>query len=742
VKESENQMTLLDVALDCVRRGWYVFPCKPQSKRPMTLHGFKDATLDEATIRAWWEKTPDANPAISTGPSKLLVVDNDHGLTSRGDATAWMERNGFPLTYAVRTGRRPEFGLQLYYQADGSRGCAGWKLNGCAGDIRAEGGYVMAAGSIHPDSGEAYTALLDGTPVAPAPQRVKDLAPETRTYDPATAVDDATADEWKTWLLEYMGRNKIEPRDFEKRAPNGYWLGIHCPWEEQHGSGPGAESSTVLGILDGKVAFECSHGTCKSSERDTAVFKQLMTLMHNEAAREPGADPPVVIGSPKPKPEPAKMPGPTRPVYPMDAWDDTVVGTFARLCGEDNNVPLKMYAEAFRCVLGAIVGDQIACPNVEGVTPRTYTVLVVPFGKGKGTAIGRAMSFFEHLSGGGVIINGRRPAGADSREALLTEKPFPWQWATEHVGAWVAGASSAPGMARLANIERPKPKREKDKPEPPPQPPLWGEDLPRVLSVFEEAKNLFSSLSIEGGVGHATTGAICGLWDSNRFYGTATGERAPASGRMLFSMLCGVTESDWFDLLGRGDIVGGGLMSRLNICGTMGEYANVSRLRPPDFNPLRRVFLPRIHELSNTPADIPASAGALDVVDAWVAKLPAGSERMNIHVWRSALLLSWLRGESEITGDTARDAARLGDYQVATHEYYRTEATDNATAYIQQKMERVLRSKGPLSRAALFKHTNGKRDGTVNWGRALDSMVQNRLFGIDGKKIFAARAED
>lgn len=376
-------MTLLDVALDCVRRGWYVFPCGPRSKKPMTTHGFKDASLDEPTIRAWWGKTPDANPAISTGPSKLLVVDNDHGLASKDDALAWMERNGFPLTYAVRTGRRPEFGLQLYYQADDSRSSAGWKLNGCSGDIRAEGGYVMAAGSIHPDSGEAYTELSELTPVVPAPQFIKDLAPETRTFDPATAVDDATADAWKTWLLDYMIRNKIEPRDFEKRAPNGYWLGIHCPWVDKRGSGPGAESSTVLGILDGKIAFECSHGTCKANKHDTAAFKQLMTLMHNEAAREPGTDLEATIGGPKPEPEPAKLPERVRPVYPMDAWDGTVVGSFARLCGDDNNVPLKMYAEAFRCVLGAVVGDRLSCPTVEGALPRTYTIIVAPKGKEK-----------------------------------------------------------------------------------------------------------------------------------------------------------------------------------------------------------------------------------------------------------------------------------------------------------------------------------------------------------------------
>ena len=67
---------------------------------------------------------------------------------------------------------------------------------------------------------------------------------------------------------------------------------------------------------------------------------------------------------------------------------------FAKLCSQDNNVPQKMYAESFRCVLGAVVGDRLSCPTVEGGLPRTYTVIIALKGKGKGTAIRRAVRFF------------------------------------------------------------------------------------------------------------------------------------------------------------------------------------------------------------------------------------------------------------------------------------------------------------------------------------------------------------
>jgi hypothetical protein len=110
---------LLEVAISCIRRGWFVFPCVPRDKRPLAglaPRGFLDATNDEAVVRKWWAAKPDANVAIATGPSGLVVVDIDHGLTEAGVWPCWIIDCH---TYAVRTGRRPEFGLQLYFQADG-----------------------------------------------------------------------------------------------------------------------------------------------------------------------------------------------------------------------------------------------------------------------------------------------------------------------------------------------------------------------------------------------------------------------------------------------------------------------------------------------------------------------------------------------------------------------------------------------------------------------------------------------
>lgn len=183
----------LNIALSCISRGWYVLPCVPREKEPLrglVPHGFHDASNDEATIRRWWAARPDANVGIACGASNLTVVDCDHGNATEEEALAWTKRAGLPETYTVHTGRRwdpkdperkPESGIQVYYSC-AMPGVGEFALGGCTGQVKSRDGYVMAAGSIHPHSNEAYEVLIDA-PVVSLPDVVRSLKTERKPVE-------------------------------------------------------------------------------------------------------------------------------------------------------------------------------------------------------------------------------------------------------------------------------------------------------------------------------------------------------------------------------------------------------------------------------------------------------------------------------------------------------------------------------------------------------------------------------
>src|SRR5687767_14249890 len=82
--EAETAASLREV-LALAKRGWPVFPCSPNDKRPFTENGFQDASTDPKRIEAWSRKWPNAMWAVPTGmPIGAFVVDLDpkHGATA------------------------------------------------------------------------------------------------------------------------------------------------------------------------------------------------------------------------------------------------------------------------------------------------------------------------------------------------------------------------------------------------------------------------------------------------------------------------------------------------------------------------------------------------------------------------------------------------------------------------------------------------------------------------------------
>ncbi len=140
---------MIELALHYAKNGWPVFPLVAGGKEPAIAKrrggsGCLDATLDLNRIEQWWREYPDANIGVATGRrSGLLVVDVDPR-----KAEKWLESVhtlALPQTFTVRTWSR---GWHMYLKFAGDpRITIGTNLLPGI-DWRANGGYVVAAGSI------------------------------------------------------------------------------------------------------------------------------------------------------------------------------------------------------------------------------------------------------------------------------------------------------------------------------------------------------------------------------------------------------------------------------------------------------------------------------------------------------------------------------------------------------------------------------------------------------------------
>ena len=158
-----------------------VFPCRSDNKRPHTEHGFKDATTNSATIRAWWARWPDAMIGAPTG-SKMnaWVLDIDNPELFEREC-----RIDLPATRRSNTGK----GYHLFFAWDDAtpifnaqQSVKGWPFLDLPGaEVRGEGGYVILPPSLHP-SGRPYVWANDIRP-AVAPVKLLDIVRKAATAE-------------------------------------------------------------------------------------------------------------------------------------------------------------------------------------------------------------------------------------------------------------------------------------------------------------------------------------------------------------------------------------------------------------------------------------------------------------------------------------------------------------------------------------------------------------------------------
>lgn len=157
---------LLKAALGYARRGWFVFPCRPDTKLPATRNGMNDATNDPEKIKEWWGgKYRGCNIGLHCGRSGLAVLDVDT-YKPQCEFRIWLGNREIPHTLVQRSSRG---GTHYFFEAEDGKLYAGAPCKGV--EIR-HNAYVMIEPSTYVDPDTSirgrYELQTDDEP-APAP---------------------------------------------------------------------------------------------------------------------------------------------------------------------------------------------------------------------------------------------------------------------------------------------------------------------------------------------------------------------------------------------------------------------------------------------------------------------------------------------------------------------------------------------------------------------------------------------
>lgn len=163
-------MQTRSAAIKLAKRGFRVFRLQVGKKKPIRGERFKEcATCDPAEVYEMWtlENGEPASYNIGIYAEKFLIVDEDNK-DGKDGAGALAALGGAPRTMKVRT---PNGGFHHIYDACGQM----YGLHAIADglDVRADGGYIVGAGSW---IGDKQYEIIDDAPILPVPVHIANAA--------------------------------------------------------------------------------------------------------------------------------------------------------------------------------------------------------------------------------------------------------------------------------------------------------------------------------------------------------------------------------------------------------------------------------------------------------------------------------------------------------------------------------------------------------------------------------------
>ena len=265
----------LEMALRYVALGLPVLPLRPRSKEPWRRLQVYNASTDPAQIQSW-AKHPDLNLGVAI-PEGVVAIDVDP--RSGGDVRlAELEKELGPLPSAARqtTGGGGEHillrvsGDEYWLAKDAKQGV----------DLKQYGGYIVAAPSVHPDTGKAYSwQQLGEIPQAPEAWTGRYRSESARRKKVELAESDVTL------TGEQLAKATELTRDAMVDGSKHHTLVALGGWLKQRGLTPSDATAIVQEVLPGDSRATDAVTWAYTVDGHTG-YQQLLTLVGEDVMQE------------------------------------------------------------------------------------------------------------------------------------------------------------------------------------------------------------------------------------------------------------------------------------------------------------------------------------------------------------------------------------------------------------------------------------------------------------------------
>jgi hypothetical protein len=352
------------------------------------------------------------------------------------------------------------------------------------------------------------------------------------------------------------------------------------------------------------------------------------------------------------------------------------LGELARLMSEGTEVPEEFYFACGLTLLGATCSNALGLNVGTDVQPRLYTVLLgESYEVKKSTAMRKMVEFF-------------KPLWSDKEPKV------------------VYGVGSGEGLATKLLESK------------------------RLILCYDELRALVDKSKIQTSV---LLPMVTSLYEGNHWDNAVKYEEESITVRDVHLSLIGCCTTETFSRMWTTEAISVGFPNRLFVV-TADRKRKIAWPRKPNPQELERLSSRIKDQLSRLPITLEMSQEGKDGWEAWYQALPKSEhvKRLDTIGLRLLGLITLITDKEQIGLETVEVVKSILNYEINVRRMNDPIDADSQIAKLEEKIRRVLRSRGPLSRRNLRRDVHGDRTGLYIFNAALENLAKEREIRLEG----------